>query len=99
MATTGKMYVGQYGCYEEYYAFGSNYADVKKLLWLMYRNNCDTTTAEDKRIFEDEACVQVLEGVNAPETTYGFNTYDSSRIFGLKNNKLIDIEGTVVKEE
>lgn len=99
MTTTGKMYVGQFSSYEEYYAFGSNYADVKDLLWRMYRRNCDTTTAEDRRIFEDEVYVQVLEGVNAPETTYGFNTYDSGRMFGLKNNRLVDIEGTTVKEE
>jgi hypothetical protein len=99
MATTGKMYVGQFSSYEEYYAFGSNYADVKDLLWRMYRRNCDTVTADDKRIFESEAWVQVLEAMPAPEVTYGFNTYDSGRIFGLKNNRLIDLEGTTVTEE
>lgn len=92
---TNKMYFGSFSSYEEYYAIGSNPEEVKKLLWRMYANNfCrgSKPTKEDRRIFDDEVCIEELAKVEA----FGYNTaYKES--YTLKNNRLKRLEGEVVK--
>ena len=91
-----KLYFGQYGCYEEYYAIGETAEEVKKMLWKMYRFNCwNKPNKEDRETFEDEVYIQRIEVSSG--AVYGFNTSDSGRVRKCKNDRLSDVKGVTVK--
>lgn len=83
------LYFGTFGSYEEYYAFGNNPEEVKKILWKMYCRNCyGKPTKEDKRIFEEEHNVKAVK-LPTVEKSYGFNSADGcDRIFYLCGDRL-----------
>lgn len=87
------LYFGTFGSYEEYYAFGNNPEEVKKILWKMYCRNCyNKPTKEDKRIFEEEHNVKAVK-LPTVEKSYGFNSADGcGRIFTLNGNHLVIAE-------
>ena len=82
------IYIGEFESYEEYYAVGTSYAEVKTLLWKMYCRNCyNKPTKEERREFDDTVYIRELP-ING--AGFGFNSavrIDS--IFTLeKNGKL-----------
>ena len=85
------FFFGQWGGYEEYYAFGLTYEDVYNTLWEMYIRNCDYNdyepTEEDKETFNDEVWIQEFRGVNIING-FGFNTKNSGKLYHRDYNHL-----------
>lgn len=89
------LYFGSFGCYEDYYAIGSNPEEVKKILWKMYANNfCrgSKPTKEDRRDFEEVAYVEEVKAVEV----FGYNT-KCGDCFTLQNNRLKRLKGKVIE--
>lgn len=87
------LYFGKFGSYEEYYAFGNNPEEVKKILWRMYCRNCYITPhKEERQTFEEEHHITAVE-LPPIEKAYGFNSADGcGRIFTLNGNHLVIVK-------
>ena len=67
------IYIGEFGAYEEYYAVGTTYEEVKALLWKMYCGNCyNKPTREERKEFEETVYIRELP-IN-DNCGFGFNS-------------------------
>ena len=79
------FYFGRYGAYENYYAFALTKDDCKKMLFEMYKKNCEGNgyelTEEDIQTFEEEVYISEYKEFRFVNG-FGFNTLDNGeRVF------------------